>query len=76
MEYKIHNLIERFDNIKNTHPNISKIWSEYLSKKISNLENIINQSEGLISNIEDNTSDYKDMPIIMILLLLNSQVLT
>ena len=32
------NLIDKFDSMKNTHPNLSKIWIEYLKIKQERIE--------------------------------------
>jgi hypothetical protein len=71
MKYKIKSLIERFENIKDTQPNISNVWIQYLSKKMDNLENDIIYSDKLLTEIEKNKTQYNDFPLIMILLLLN-----
>lgn len=59
------NLIDKFDSMKNTHPNLSKIWIEYLKIKQERIENIIQQGEITLQQFE--TTD--DLQVITISLL-------
>lgn len=59
------NLIDKFDSMKDTHPNLSKIWIEYLKIKQERIENIIQQGEYTLQQFE--TTD--DLQLITISLL-------
>lgn len=61
----IDELINKFGNMKTTHPNISKVWIKFLSIKKKDIQNIINQGESTLLNCD--TSN--DIPIISMALL-------
>lgn len=58
-------LIDKFEKIKTTHPNISKVWIEFLSIKKDNIQRIMNQGESTLLNCETT----HDIPIVTMALL-------
>ena len=52
----IDNLIDKFNSIKDTHPELSKLWINYLIIKKTKINNLINQGEKtleILSNSDD-----------------------
>ena len=49
----IDNLINKFTLIEDTHPEISKLWINYLIIKKNKLNNLINQGENTLELLSD-----------------------
>lgn len=49
----IDNLINKFKLIEDTHPEISKLWINYLIIKKNKLNNLINQGENTLELLSD-----------------------
>tara|TARA_B100000965_G_C19307574_1_gene633006 strand:- start:349 stop:570 length:222 start_codon:yes stop_codon:yes gene_type:complete len=65
----IDNLINRFNSIKDTHPELSKIWINYLIIKKTKLNNLINQGEKTLEILSH--SDDISIENILTLVILN-----
>jgi len=52
-------LIYQFNQKKNTHPELSRLWIHYLQIKKEGMNNIINKANNLLQNIEN----YEDIYI-------------
>jgi hypothetical protein len=49
----IDNLINKFTLIEDTHPQVSKLWINYLIIKKNKLNNLINQGENTLELLSD-----------------------
>ena len=58
-------MINKFEKMQHTHPNFSKVWTEYLNIKKKRIQSILNQGEHVLKELE--TSE--DLEIMTILLL-------
>jgi len=58
-------MINNFEKMKHTHPNLCKLWIEYINIKKKHIQTILNQGEYVLKHLE--TSE--DLEIITILLL-------
>tara|TARA_Y100000996_G_scaffold33169_1_gene23364 strand:- start:402 stop:668 length:267 start_codon:yes stop_codon:yes gene_type:complete len=66
IDSKINRLNRKLDGIlMETHPNISRVWREYINIKYEKLANTLNTLEQLI----ENTPDYPDVPLNNIILM-------
>ena len=45
-------LIEKFEQHKNTHPNISNIWISFITYKLNKLSNLISQANIALNNFD------------------------
>ena len=61
------NVIREIENKLNTHPNLSRLWIEYLNIKKFRLETAINEAKNIIQTLETN----QDIPMNNILLLIS-----
>jgi len=53
---ELYELIQKFEQFKNTHPNISTLWIHFLTLKLNKLNNLISQANKTIdhfNNIHD-----------------------
>tara|TARA_Y100000389_G_scaffold204625_1_gene258431 strand:- start:5901 stop:6131 length:231 start_codon:yes stop_codon:yes gene_type:complete len=50
MDGKIQDFLTQLETIKDTHPNIYKMWKKYINKKIKTLENIIECGYDMLEN--------------------------
>lgn len=64
----IDSLIHRFNSMKDTHPELSKLWINYLIIKKSKLNNLINQGEKTLELLSD-TQDISIETILTLLIL-------
>lgn len=60
------NVIREIENKLNTHPNLSRLWIEYLNIKKFRLETAINEAKNIVQTLETN----QDIPMNNILLLI------
>jgi hypothetical protein len=61
------NVIREIENKLNTHPNIARLWIEYLNIKKNRLETAINEAKNTVQLLETN----QDIPLNNILLLIS-----
>ena len=61
------NVIRDIENKLNTHPNIARLWIEYLNIKKNRLETAINEAKNTVQLLETN----QDIPLNNILLLIS-----
>lgn len=64
---QINNIIHNFEQRSYTHPNISKIWKIFLKYKLYKLKLLINQSQNILDNI-DNEPDITNSQMLFTLL--------
>ena len=48
------NVIREIENKLNTHPNLARLWIEYLNIKKFRLENAINEAKNIVQTLETN----------------------
>ena len=60
------NVIREIENKLNTHPNLARLWIEYLNVKKIRLETAINEAKNIVQTLETN----QDIPMNNILLLI------
>lgn len=61
------NVIREIENKLNTHPNLARLWIEYLNVKKYRLETAINEAKNIVQTLETN----QDISINNILLLIS-----
>lgn len=61
------NVIREIENKLNTHPNLARLWIEYLNIKKYRLETAINEAKNIVQTLETN----QDIPMNNILLLIS-----
>lgn len=64
---QINNIIYKFDQKSHSHPNISKIWKIFIKYKAYKLQLLIDQSQHILNNI-DNEPDITHEQMLCILL--------
>ena len=69
---QINNIRNRLQIIKNTHPNIYKLWSNYIDEKLVSVYELITECSNMLNKIEnENLADLTQENILSILLLLS-----
>tara|TARA_B100001769_G_scaffold275313_2_gene277121 strand:- start:4507 stop:4731 length:225 start_codon:yes stop_codon:yes gene_type:complete len=61
-------LIDKFNNVKDTHPELSKLWINYLILKKNKLNNLHIQAEALLNNL-NNTKDISIESLLLLYLI-------
>ena len=61
------NVIREIENKLNTHPNLARLWIEYLNVKKYRLETAINEAKNIVQKLETN----QDISMNNILLLIS-----
>ena len=61
------NVIREIENKLNTHPNLARLWFEYLNVKKYRLETAINEAKNIVQTLETN----QDISMNNILLLIS-----
>tara|TARA_Y100000768_G_scaffold388679_1_gene386104 strand:+ start:1104 stop:1328 length:225 start_codon:yes stop_codon:yes gene_type:complete len=61
-------LIDKFNNVKDTHPELSKLWINYLILKKNKLNNLHIQAETLLNNL-NNTKDISIESVLLLYLI-------
>jgi hypothetical protein len=61
------NVIREIENKLNTHPNLARLWIEYLNVKKYRLETAINEAKNIVQTLETN----QDISMNNILLLIS-----
>ena len=64
---EFYNVIREIENKLNTHPNLARLWIEYLNVKKYRLETAINEAKNIVQTLETN----QDIPMNNILLLIS-----
>ena len=74
LDYKFNKLIKNIDDkYSKSHPNISKIWREYLIKKYETISNDIELCNSILENLTNyNMNDIDPMTILTLTALFNN----
>ena len=69
---EINNIRNKLNFIRNTHPNIYKIWSTYINEKLVSMFNLITECNNILNKIEnENIPDLTDDNMLSLLILLS-----
>ena len=64
LQQRIENIKVKFNEHNNTHPNVTKLWNNYLDIRINKLVNTLNECERLIDKIDNGSPDISESQII------------
>jgi len=74
MENRIQHIEDRLNSLKNSHPNITELWINYIKVKKESFENGLKECEKALEVIEHNMNSDLNKQTIAFLYLLNNSI--
>lgn len=69
---QIEGIKRRLNNIKNTHPNLYKLWTTYIDEKLESVHKLLIECKNILNKIENkNIPDLSQDNILVLIMLIS-----